>query len=103
MLGIALGCIGMSRDDFERCTPFEFYEVWSRWGLQHRDNERGAWERVRVMALFFIQPYVKSKLTAHDILPLPWDEEESSGKAEEISKEEFKRRFEEAKRRNGLK
>lgn len=98
-----MGCIGMSRDDFERCTPFEFYEVWNRWGLQHRDNERGAWERVRVMALFFIQPYVKSKLTAHDILPLPWDEEESSGKAEEISKEEFNRRFEEAKRRNGLK
>lgn len=32
LLGIALGCIGMSRDDFERCTPIEFYEVWKRWG-----------------------------------------------------------------------
>ena len=72
-------------------------------GCSIETTSRGAWERVRVMALFFIQPYVKSKLTAHDILPLPWDEEESSGKAEEISKEEFKRRFEEAKRRNGLK
>ena len=52
--------------------------------------------------MFFIQPYVKGKLTAHDVLPLPWDEEDSA-KGEEISKEEFNRRFEEAKRRNGLK
>ena len=55
------------------------------------------------MAMFFIQPYVKGKLTAHDVLPLPWDEEGCSVKGEEISKEEFNRRFEEAKRRNGLK
>lgn len=93
----------MSRDDFERCTPFEFYEVWNRWGRQHRDMERAEWERVRVTAMFFIQPYVKGKLTAHDVLPLPWDEEDSPTGSEEIGKEEFNRRFEEAKRRNGLK
>lgn len=98
-----MGCIGMSRDDFERCTPIEFYEVWKRWAEQHRDRERGEWERTRVMATSFIQPYVKGKLTAHDVLPFPWDEEVSRTKSEDISKEEFNRRFEEAKRRNGLK
>lgn len=93
----------MSRDDFERCTPFEFNEVWNRWTERHRDRERGEWERVWVMAMFFIQPYVKGKLTAHDVLPLPWDEEDSRADSGEISKDEFNRRFEEAKRRNGLK
>ena len=67
----------MSRDDFERCTPFEFYEAWSRWGQQHRDKERADWERTRMMGMFFIQPYVKGKLTAHDVLPFPWDEDEN--------------------------
>lgn len=50
-----------------------------------------------------VQPYIKNKLTAHELLPFPWDEEEKVGQRQEISKEEFNRRFEEAKRRNGLK
>ena len=56
-----------------------------------------------MMGMFFIQPYVKGKLTAHDVLPFPWDEDENLTKKEKISKEEFIRRFEEAKQRNGLK
>ena len=71
---MALGCIGMSREDFERCTPFEFYKAWERWAEAKRDAERNEWERTRVLALFAIQPYAKNNLQAHDILPFPWDE-----------------------------
>lgn len=102
-MGIALGYVGMSRDDFERCTPFEFYKVWDQWVILHKEQERSEWERIRIMAMFFIQPYIKEKLTAHDILPLPWDEESDQSAREKISNEEFNRRFEEAKKRNGLK
>lgn len=59
-MGMALGCIGMSREDFERCTPFEFYKAWERWAEAKRDAERNEWERTRVLALFAIQPYAKA-------------------------------------------
>lgn len=98
-----MGCIGISRDDFERCTPVEFYEIWRNWAKHDTDKERSSWERTRVLAMCAVQPYIKNKLTAHELLPFPWDEEEKLGQQKEISKEEFYRRFEETKRRNGLK
>lgn len=101
-MGMALGCIGMSREDFERCTPFEFYKAWERWAEAKRDAERNEWERTRVLALFAIQPYAKSNLQAHDVLPFPWDEKLEE-KREEVSKDEFNARFEAAKKRYGLK
>lgn len=98
---MALGCIGMSRDDFDRCTPSEFYEAWNRWATLHRDGERSSWERARVLAMYIIQPYTKSKLTARDVLPFPWDDE-GEKQAVDISPEERKERFEAAKKRYGL-
>lgn len=102
-MAVAMGCIGMSRDDFERCTPVEFYEIWNQWVAQCRDRERSAWERTRVLIMYFIQPYTKKTLSAHDVLPLPWDTETGKAKKEDISREEFNKRFEAAKQRNGLK
>lgn len=98
-----MGCIGMSREDFERCTPSEFYKAWERWAETRRDAERSAWERTRVSALFALQPYAKGTLRPHEFLPLPWDEEQSPEEREEVSKEEFNARFEAAKQRFGLK
>ena len=97
-----MGCIGMSRKDFEQCTPMEFYKVWEHWAQYERDAERNEWERTRVLALFAIQPYTKGNIRAHDILPLPWDVEHKEER-EEVSKEEFCARFEAAKKRYGLK
>lgn len=99
---MALGCIGMSREDFERCTPIEFYRAWERWAEARRNAERSEWERTRVLALFYIQPYTKGNVHAHDILPFPWDEEQTA-KREEVDREEFNARFEAAKKRYGLK
>ena len=55
-----------------------------------------------MLALFAIQPYAKSNLQAHDVLPFPWDEKQEE-KREEVSKDEFNARFEAAKKRYGLK
>lgn len=103
-MGIALGCIGMSRDDFCRCTPCEFHEAWRMWAEHRQDTERGAWERMRMLGLIFIQPLSKKGITAHELLPLPWDEEGKDDKKQKaVSREDFNKRFEAAKKRNHLK
>lgn len=67
---------------------------------QHRD----AWERARTVAAIVIQPHLKkgSKITAKQLLPLPWDKKKSrGGKAPELTAEEKRKRFEELAHRLG--
>ena len=98
-----MGCIGMSRDDFERCTPSEFYAVWHQWHAQQERMERGSWERTRTLALVYVQPYSKHTLSAHELLPLPWDEESRDESRTKPDSAETARRYAAAKLRNGLK
>lgn len=49
---------------------------------------------MRLLATMTIQPHVKSRLKADKLLPLPWDGPKKP-KAEPVSKEDAKRRFEE--------
>ena len=72
-----MGCIGMSLDDFERCTPSEFYAAWKQWHEQMERMERSS-------------------------LPLPWDEE-SKEETSKPDRAETVRRYAAAKQRNGLK
>lgn len=93
----------MSLDDFCRCTPNEFYEAYCKWAERQRDIERSAWERTRILALFAVQPFAKKSLKAHELLPLPWDNIKKQESGEQISKDELNRRFNEAKKKYGLK
>lgn len=95
-----MGCIGMSRDDFDRCTPSQFYEVYRHWAERRRDEERSAWERTRVAALFAIQPHTRQQLTAHEVMPFPWDD--GAAQREQLTAEETLERFEAARKRYGL-
>ena len=52
--------------------------------------------------LCMLQPYSKNTLSPHDVMQFPW-EEEAKKPQEEISNEELKRRYREAKRAAGLK
>lgn len=97
-----MGCIGMSLDDFERCTPSEFYAAWKQWHEQMERMERSSWERMRTLALVYVQPYSKHALSAHELLPLPWDEE-SKEETSKPDRAETVRRYAAAKQRNGLK
>ena len=53
---MALGCAGMSADDFCRCTPSEFDEVMKAWHAREERRERMGWEQVRTVCLFALQP-----------------------------------------------
>lgn len=105
-----MGCMGMSMDDFCRCTPSEFYAAYSAW-QEYRDGEaRSQWERTRMQCLCMLQPYSKKRLRAQDVMQLPWDERGKglSGKAESteaqkaLSHEELMARYRAAKKRMGI-
>lgn len=109
LLGIAMGCMGISRNDFCRCTPSEFYAVYDAWNERQTRLERGRWERMRTQCLCALQPYSKSKLRAEDIMRFPWDGENEERKAsssrsreDDMSHEELMARYREAKKRAGL-
>ena len=107
LLGIAMGCIGMSMDDFCRCVPSEFYEAYEAWSEMRESTERGRWERMRMQCLCSLQPYSKDRLRAQDIMQFPWEQENTSGdgaadKHAEVSHEEMMARYREAKQRMGL-
>lgn len=94
--------MGMSLDDFCRCTPSEFQAAWQSWHEWHENEQRGEWERLRMACLCMLQPYSKHTLSAEDVMQFPW-EEEAKKTQEEISNDELKRRYREAKRAAGLK
>ncbi len=48
---------------------------------------------MRLLATMTIQPHVKSRLKADKLLPLPWDKSKKA-KADPVSMEEAKSRFE---------
>ncbi len=118
-----MGCMGMSRDDFCRCTPSEFYAAYGAWGDMRQQRERAEWERARLQCLCALQPYSKKQLSARDVMKFPWDEEseegrvkseEGRGKSEEtsfagrrerqsITREEMMERYRAARERAGLK
>lgn len=102
LLGIAVGCIGMSVEDFCRCTPSEFKAVSDAWSRHREQLERGRWERVRMTCLCSLQPYSKKRLSAEDIMEFPWERKPESPR-EELSKEEELARYGAAKRAYGLK
>lgn len=101
-MGIALGCIGMSMQDFERCTPSEFKAIFDAWNRGRERLERSEWERVRMSCLCALQPYSKKKLNATDIMKFPWEKQEANNERREETREEVNARYEEAKRRFGL-
>lgn len=105
LLGIAMGCMGMSMDDFYRCAPSEFYEAYGAWGEMQERMERSAWERMRMQCLCSLQPYSSKKLRADDLMRFPWEEGEAhvdTSEREQLSHEELMERYRKAKERAGL-
>lgn len=102
-----MGCMGMSMDDFCRCTPFEFYATYDAWNDLEDRREQAAWERMRMQCLCTLQPYSQKQLVATDVMRFPWDDEDqepSSSRSREngLSREEIMARYKKAKKRAGL-
>lgn len=94
----------MSIKDFDACTPGEFKAIADSWKQCYESQERVMWERMRYQCLCILQPHSKNQLRPIDILQFPWETpSETKQQAQELSAEEIKKRFAEAKRRYGLK
>lgn len=55
-----------------------------------QEQERGEWERMRILASFVIAPYSKkgSNINPEKLLPLPWDKE-AKPKAKPLTPEQL--------------
>lgn len=98
--------MGMSRKDFELCTPLEFRAIWDKWSAHEELMERAAWERTRWLMLAEMQPHTKRELQVRDVLKLPWDEQPDPGRQREqegATAGDMGERYEKAKEKYGLK
>ncbi len=102
---MALGCIGLSYDDFCNLYTQEFAAINKAWYQQQEALQQGEWERTRILAAIAIQPHVKKTLTPEKLLPLPWDRKRkratSTPDAPELTKEQKHERFKELLHRLG--
>ncbi|MCM1332773.1 MAG: hypothetical protein NC248_09205 [Bacteroides sp.] len=101
-MGLAVGCVGMTVDDFCGCYYDEFESICRSWSAMTESKNRDSWERMRFLAAISIQPHVKRKLTPKRLLPLPWDEKDKKNRHEqpELSADEKRMRFERLLNRN---
>ena len=101
-MGVAVGCIGLSLDDFSNCDYDEFEAICKAWREMTEGKNREAWERTRITAAICIQPHCKKKITPKQLLPLPWDKKRhGSGAQPELTPEQKRKRFEEIAHRLG--
>jgi len=61
-------------------TPEEFENCYKQWRDLQDSYQQAEWERMRLQASIVIQPHLKRKLTAKQLLPLPWDKERAHQK-----------------------
>lgn len=94
-MGIAMGCLGMSIHDFERCTPFEFQSIFDAWSRRLEGAEHAEWDRIRYLCMCILQPYSKKKLRPMDVVVFPW-ERKTESQPVVLSKEEEEARYQAA-------
>lgn len=97
LLGIALGCIGLSYEDFCKLDFDDFAAIWKAYAEQRDADFKQEWERIRILATIVIQPHIAKgkKVTPEKLLPLPWDNLVKKQGAPKLSAEEQRKRMEE--------
>lgn len=101
LLGLAVGCIGMSFEEFCACDFDEFEHITRAWHSMIDEQNRDDWERMRILATICIQPHTKKKLTPKQLIPLPWDRcrNRRNNNAPQLTKEQRRKRVEELMQR----
>ena len=69
-----MGCVGMSLDDFDHCTPSEFNAIAEQWRSNQRRLSIEGWDQARTIAVSVLQPYSKKPLKLTDICVLSFDQ-----------------------------
>lgn len=72
-MGVALGCVGLSFDDFCRLETVEFEHICRAWRDMAEGDDRRRWERARLMAAITIQPHVRKPVSPARLLQFPWE------------------------------
>lgn len=93
MMGIAIGCVGMSYDDFMWLDWGEFRSIYSAWRRHMEEREQAEWERMRMLASICISPHVKHSPTPQKLLPFPWEKPKRKD-VPKVGKDEARARFE---------
>ena len=105
LLGIALGCIRLSYDDFCNMDFQEFAAVYRAYAEQRDFDYKDKWERMRLMACITIQPHLAKgkKITPEKLLPFQRDKKKAAAakKAKEYTPEQQRRRMEELVKKLG--
>ncbi len=97
---MAIGCIGMSLDDFCRCYCEEFEAICHAWSDMREGENRDNWERMRMLASITISPHVKKPIPPKKLIPLPWDKENpEKPERDDLTIEQRRARAEEMLRR----
>lgn len=73
MLGIAVGAVGMSVEDFDGLTPGEFSEIYRAYAETEEARFRNGWEIARFEALYSIAPHSRKRLKPQDICTFDWE------------------------------
>jgi hypothetical protein len=73
LLGIAVGRVGMSRQDFEHCTPSEFSKIVQEYRSREETAYRAGWEQTRIQVISVANLFSKHPLSPEKAFPLPWD------------------------------
>lgn len=104
LMGVAVGCIGLSLDDFCGFYHDEFESIFEAWHDMTETADRASWERMRLLAAITVSPHTKKTVTPRKLLPLPWDSPHGGNREKDepaLSAENRKRRFNDALRRLG--
>lgn len=80
LLGIAMGRVGMSMDDFCRCAPSEFSRIVEAYRLREETAYRAGWEQTRIQVVSVANMFSKHPLRPEKTFPLPWDEKKQAPK-----------------------
>ena len=99
LLGYAMGCIGLSLEDFCALTPAEFAAACKAYAEEREQGERRSWERMRLLAAVCIQPHVRKRISPQQLIPLPWDKAPRKEKTEIPSAGQALRRLKEITKR----
>lgn len=65
--------MGMSRQDFEHCTPSEFTKIVEEYRSREETAYRAGWEQTRIQVISVANLFSKHPLKAEKAFPLPWD------------------------------
>lgn len=92
-MGVALGCIGLSLDDFLSLEVDEFEHICRAWHDMTEGREHSRWERARMAAAITIQPHVRRSVRPDKLLPFPWEKKPKAPTPKPVSQAQAKERF----------